>query len=152
MKQEKRCKIVEELINLTDKPEEKNEIKVRFEQNSTLFQLIIYTYSTNAIYRNFNKVLASDEYHKILETLTYLFSCILSKMSQNKEKSAGPGTFLYRGTKRSRGDEYMNNNRMFWKAFTSTSINLERAEKFTEKNVSGTIFEIRLLIKIRIRF
>ena len=32
----------------------------------------------------------------------------------------------------------------FWKAFTSTSLNLEQAEKFTEKNVSGIIFEIKL--------
>jgi len=64
---EKRCKIVEELINLTEKEDEKLEIEKRFQQTHDLFQSIVYTYSTNAIYRQFNRVLASDEYHKILE-------------------------------------------------------------------------------------
>ena len=139
---EKRLQIVEELMELTDNIKEKQVIKERFETSVNPFQAIIYTYSTNAIYRNFNQVLACDEYHRIL-TLSYLFSCILLQISQNKEKTFQKT--LYRGVKRSIANEYMNDKLMFWKPFSSTSLNLETAENiFTEKNISGTIFEIKL--------
>ena len=48
---EKKCKIVEELINLTEKEDKKLEIEKRFQQTHDLFQSIVFTYSTNAIYR-----------------------------------------------------------------------------------------------------
>jgi len=138
---ENKYQIVQELMNLTEKNEEKLAIKERFKKPSNWFQSIIYTYTTKAIYCNFNKVLTSDQYDKILETLTYLFSCILAHMSQKKDQSRL--RILYRGTDKSVGSEYMNNNLMFWKAFTSTSLDLTQAEKFTT-NVKGTIFKIHL--------
>lgn len=137
-----RKQIMEELMDLANSEGEKNVIKEYFSKATDLLQAILFTYSTNAIYKNFNMCFASNCYEKIAETLTFAFSRVMIEMKTKKIK---PGEKLYRGMKGDRASSYRNNNTAFWKAFTSTSLSLEKAEEFTNAlKDGGTIFEIRL--------
>ena len=131
--------IIEELSNLTQNTSSKDLIKKRFFNSKNNFQSIIYAYTTNKIYREFNKSLTYDNYQNILETLSYCFSCVLEERNQNNNNLFK----IYRGTCRDISLEYKNGNRMFWKAFISTSESL-KVENFTTIKETGTIFEINL--------
>jgi len=134
--------IQEELMNLANSTVDKENIKNRINNTETLFQNIILTYTTNEIYQNFNNCFATNNYDKILETLVYCFSCVFdSKFTANKQLE--PNENLYRGIANIPMTEYVCNKTMFWKAFTSTSVDSKTAEKFATEN-EGILFEIRL--------
>ena len=134
-------------MNLANSEQEKNEIKQTFAKSKDLLQTVLYTYSTDAIYRNFNNCFATDSYEKILETLTFTFSCVLEEMKKPSKKIS-PETKLYRGVRGDRTDLHRTHNTTFWKAFTSASEKLEVAEGFTNPGSDGTVFEISLSQKM----
>jgi len=140
--------ILKELINLNDCAEkeiEKTFVPLQIE----ILKAIIYLYSTNLIYNQFNECLYQRLYKKLLNTMTTTAKELLFNDHYSVQFFAQGGV-LYRGVKGivneilEEYNGYLSNNiqPLFFPAFLSTSSNFEVVKKPTFSN--GIIFEIHL--------
>jgi len=138
--------ILKELISLN--PPSEKEIKSTFvKKEFEILKAIIYLYSTNFIYNQFNQRLIERLYRKLLNTMTTTVQELLFNDRYSAQRY-GNGGVLYRGVKGIASEildeynKYLSNDiqPLFFPAFTSASSNFEEAKKFS----NGIIFEIHL--------
>lgn len=120
------------------------EIQERFKDYTVstfnLMKEFCYVYSTELIYKEFNRACAARSYHKIIKTLAMMLK-ELQFQSNLVFRSNEP---LYRGIPKGcmKAEDYEANRNGFWPSFTSTSRNIDIAYEFAGEG--GFIFVITL--------
>ena len=142
-------KISAELVNLNLECEFsiRNNFELRKEQ---ILKAIVYLYSTNDIYTEFNKTLAYKKYDQLLNTLCMIIHELDSSNKAYKDLFMKPGEIIYRGIKTSSQfatvqlyQKYQKNHTtIFFPGLTSTSLKKEISAKEIFSN--GIIFKMQL--------
>ncbi|CAG9333358.1 unnamed protein product [Blepharisma stoltei] len=140
-----RRKVLAELLALN--PSRASEVKNVFNQNRRdLLKSIIYTYSSNLVYRQLNECYASNNYHKVMNITA---ACMCELQARSSFLMLQEETVLYRGVDIPENQliDYQIGQLGFWSAFTSTTTNeaVSRSPPF-----GGNVqFEIHLSKTIR---
>ena len=89
--------ILQELKSLKTKEKDKDHIEQKFndKKKTSIFMAIVYLYSTDILFREFNQVLAQRKYVNLLNTLAISLHGFDDK--DLKEKSNFKGSVLFRG-------------------------------------------------------
>lgn len=139
--------ILDELCTLN--PKNASEIQNIFElKKKEILKAILYLYSTNHIYKEFNGELQKGLYKNLLNTLTLTAQNLLSNENYSNLYHS-KGAVLYRGIKDSNKflqeyDNYIKNKikPLYFPAFVSTTSNLNVAK--SKRFSDGVILEIHL--------
>jgi len=116
-----RGKVLAEFLALN--PSRSSEIKHVFNQNKKdLLKSIVYTYSTDLVYRQLNGCYASNSYNRVMNITA---ASMIELQAKSNSLMLKEKTVLYRGIKipKSNLADYQIGQSGFWSAFISTSTN-----------------------------
>ncbi len=109
---------VNELIKLN--PEKAQKIINTFKRKN-LLQAIVYSYTANWIYKQFNECFAKKNYAAVLYTTYTIFQELVKQIKYQPLLQVKAGTVLYRGVSSDAANNLAVGQMAHWTSFSSTS-------------------------------